>query len=365
VLVAVLGTAGAFALGRATSHRSSAATTTTTTVPTRHPSTTTTTVPKQAPSTTTTPAKATTTTTAPKGGGATTTTTTAPNGTGGTTTTTTAPTTVNLATEPATTVLFLAVSAMNKAQTVHFAQTETSTATVGGKKSTETVIDTQVAGQTAGTQKVTYKGTTATFTGTEIYVDKIAYMTGNAAGLKALFGTTATKAAADAGKWISVTSTNEVYATAQANMTLSQVEGQFEPATPLTSLGVSTVDGQPVVGIRGSLPTEFTQGTTSVTGTAVLYVLDKAPYTPVQMTFSAARSTTQHSATATEKATTNFSDWGSPLTVSAPPGAIPASTVEPAKGSSGTTGTTGSPPPTTSTIRFAPTDGRPPARARH
>ncbi len=295
------------------------------------------------------------TTTGPKSA----TTTTAPGGTG-TTTTTTLPA-INVATASPTTLEYLAVSAMNKAGTTAYTVTSTYTETVSGKSVQAKETDKQQATQTSGTQDITIKSAALTFVGTEIFVNKVAYLKGNAAALKRQFGTTTTKANQFAGKWVSVPSTNADYSQAAAGMTLGQVEGQFEPASPLTSKGISTVDGHSVVGITGSLPATQTKGSSTITGTATLYLLASAPYTPVEFTSTEVQSAANSANKDAAKVTVTFTSWGSTFSFGAPAGAVSAKTVQPTAKTGKTAGKTtktATAPPATTAALAAP---RPPA----
>jgi hypothetical protein len=145
---------------------------------------------------------------------------------------------------------------------------------------------------------------------TTIFVDNVAYYNGTAAGLTDV-GLGA-QAAASAGKWVSVPSTDANYSSAVFLLTLHSVLGYVIPSVPLTSTGVTTVDGESVVGVKGG---NSSSGRRGVMGELILYVSTRAPYLPV----SEHASLRNGSVTGTDDWV--FRDWGEKVNVSAPTGA--------------------------------------------
>lgn len=115
-----------------------------------------------------------------------------------------------------------------------------------------------------------------------------------------------------AGKWVQVPSTDQGYSSVAADIDLAAVLADTTPSAPLTETAATTVDGQKVLGISGGLP-----AVAHATGTCTLYVSAGAHPVPVAFTTTASGS----------PARVDFSRWGVTQTLTAPAGAIPASSV--------------------------------------
>jgi hypothetical protein len=145
-----------------------------------------------------------------------------------------------------------------------------------------------------------------------------AYLRANAPGLHDTFGLAASEASRYAGMWISVSPSDSIYVPLAESVTLSGVIGQLLPTAPLSEQGPTTVDGQPVLGVRGGLPGQLQPG---VSGWAVLWVDTGRPALPVAFSGEATKGTQRLVATAL------LSRWGEKLDLSAPPGATPWSSI--------------------------------------
>jgi hypothetical protein len=150
-------------------------------------------------------------------------------------------------------------------------------------------------------------------------VGGVAYQKGDAAFLEGSEGFPAAAASALAGRWISFDSGDAGFGQLSSGVTLSSALTEATPTGTLTLLKRSTVDGQAVVGITGGLAADAAES--GVTGTQVLYVAEGAPHLPVQAVMHELHAGQSGTATLT------FSRWGEKVSVIAPPGALPISTL--------------------------------------
>ncbi len=154
-----------------------------------------------------------------------------------------------------------------------------------------------------------------------VYVGGVAYVQGNAAGLTSALGFSATVAANYANKWIAVHSTDSLFKSIVAAVTLTGTLAQLKPTGTLSVTSPTTVAGRQVVGVKGGLPGAPQQG---VTGSTTLYVATNNPTVPLEFSGTATQGT-QH---VTDKGT--FGNWGKPLDLTAPTPSVPFSSI-PAK----------------------------------
>ncbi len=126
----------------------------------------------------------------------------------------------------------------------------------------------------------------------------------------------ATTAAADAGKWVSLKATDGPYAQLAQTLSFTAAVAQFLPnPSGMTILGTKTVGGKSVLQLKGPL------NQTGYTGSTIFTVSATSPTTPVSNNATAAKS----GKTSTQ--TTTFSAWGVPVKLTAPTGAIAFSTI--------------------------------------
>jgi hypothetical protein len=124
-----------------------------------------------------------------------------------------------------------------------------------------------------------------------------------------------------AGQWMSVPSTDVTnYQNLSQGVTLeSTLENVLPirtPTTPLAFTKASAFDGKSVVGVSGAIASG-----TGPEGSQVLYVSTAAPYLPV--------GDVQHEIVNGKSGigTARYSNWGKPISVTAPANAIPLSSV--------------------------------------
>jgi hypothetical protein len=212
-----------------------------------------------------------------------------------------------LAHKSASQVLSSAIAAAKSSGSTHYVLTASSS----GK--TETIQgDSSV---TEGDQKLS----SGTSTIQVKVIGKAVYVEGNDGGLQNQIGFSATEAASNAGKWISIASTDAPYKSVVAAVTLAKTLTQIKPTGHLTLTKPTTRSGLPVIGVRGPLP----GATKGVTGSVTLYVATQSPTLPIWFDAQATGTGTN------EHDTGIFSRWGSPLHLVAPKTSVAYATVAP------------------------------------
>ena len=146
-----------------------------------------------------------------------------------------------------------------------------------------------------------------------------AYVKGDGPFLQNSFGLSASSASQYAGKWISFVPSDPGYQQIVAGDTLSSALIESTPTGTLTLTPARTLDGRAVVGLSGGLPRDDLQS--GAKGTQVLYVSKAAPYLPVEVVTSGSLDGQSGTTTVT------YSLWGESLSIAAPAGATPASSI--------------------------------------
>ena len=141
-----------------------------------------------------------------------------------------------------------------------------------------------------------------------LVVNGTTYFNANQEAMTQLMGVSAAVAAQADGKWLSLSPSDPASSQVADTLTVNTLLPQITPQSPRINLGLSTVDGQQVVGITGKL-----QGGLSAT----LYVSATGQPFPVEMVAGSGNYNT----------TTTFSAWGEAVHPSPPSNAIPASTL--------------------------------------
>jgi hypothetical protein len=174
---------------------------------------------------------------------------------------------------------------------------------------TQNQVITGDAGQTQGEQQVS---TGSNVVDVEL-IGAMAYVKGNAGGLRFTLGLPAAVASSYANRWISVVSSDTLFQPITQAVTLKGIFGQLKPNGTLHTGSPGTVGGQDAVGVRGGLPGQVASG---VSGSAVLYVAVNSPNLPVAFSGAA------HTAHQTVTDIGAFSRWGEHLALAPPPGAV-------------------------------------------
>jgi hypothetical protein len=198
-------------------------------------------------------------------------------------------------------LLSMALASADHEGSVHWV----SVAKVGAAK----LVITTDAGRSTGyqTNVVSEQGQEATVT--ERLVGTTAYVRGNALGLEVELNFTATAAADEAGKWLSVSKGGPDYELIAAGLTVSTTMAELEIAGTVKSAPSVTINGQRTLGLRGA--TKPIGGAPSVDET--LYVTATGTVLPV-------RAVQTHQGTVN---TVNFTNWGETVPRVKPPASTP------------------------------------------
>lgn len=186
------------------------------------------------------------------------------------------------------------------------------------EQSVHVVIADQVAGDSrvqritadmgteTGTEVIEYGTATATIRVTR----QGAYFSGNAAGLTAYLGLSAADAARAGSRWVAIKSGTSEYQDLAAENTLSALPTSILPAaSQVSQVSTATVGGRKVYILVWT--TTPSGSKTPISARLTLTVTPKV--LPVSETLT----------TSGESKTVTFSDWGMPLTVSAPAESVP------------------------------------------
>lgn len=185
------------------------------------------------------------------------------------------------------------------------------------------------AAPTSGKQVITIGPDTFTV----LVIGRACYFQGDAREMVDQLGLSVATATAHAGQWISLAPSDAPYQSVYAAVTAHAALADNIDFAPHRRLPASVVSGHRVIGVSGPL-TNFTVAgqTQKAKGTAYLYVAASKPHVPLEYT--------ERGTIGGQKSTFTmaFGRWGVPVTVSAPPGATPFSSV-----GSGTTTPSGTP----------------------
>ena len=178
----------------------------------------------------------------------------------------------------------------------------------------------------SGRQKVTIVDDIATHEGRQdvnhygneqaqvLVVNGTAYLSGNRAALTGYFGFTASAAHKIGTRWVSVPRANRNYAELSVGLTLASALSQLAPPAPLSETAPTTIDGQSVIGIRGTPPKQA-----GAVASSILYVSRSPHPLPVRLSVSV---TTNAS---TVSSTVDLSVWGEHVSVTPPSDVVPMS----------------------------------------
>jgi hypothetical protein len=158
-------------------------------------------------------------------------------------------------------------------------------------------------GHSEGSQIITWSQGQAQGLLSVVLVKKTAYLIGNGAGLY-LQGFTAAAATKEANKWIAVAMTSAAYAPAAAGLTVSSALDPLMMAGPVTAAPGTKILGLSTLGFQGT--SKASQGQAGVA--EKLYVRSTGTPLPVEVVQN--------------NTTTVFDNWGEPIKVSVPLGAV-------------------------------------------
>jgi hypothetical protein len=159
---------------------------------------------------------------------------------------------------------------------------------------------------------------------TILFIPGTAYLQADAPTLEGFMGCDQAQAEAAANRWIYLRPGDKFcgtdYDTVTDGITLSSVAGELAMKNgTATTTAPATIAGQRVVGVQG----QPSVGQLPASAKEVLYLTDDARLRPVRSEQTAVGI----------KSEVSFSEWGEKLTLTAPTGAVPASSVTPASSS--------------------------------
>ena len=177
---------------------------------------------------------------------------------------------------------------------------------LSGRGSTTVYRD--VAGPQSGSQDITSNGSHAR---TEVF-GNVAYVKADATMLAGLLGVPTSTADRIANRWVAFPSSDARYATISRGLTLASVLEEVLPGPPLAQAGSSPFDGVQQVVVTGSSPVSFGPGTSTLLVTTGSHAL------PISLAAGQG---------SVSKLQLDFSQWGTPMRLTAPTGAIPAASI--------------------------------------
>jgi hypothetical protein len=206
----------------------------------------------------------------------------------------------------------------------HYVSVESSV--VGGQ--TETATQHGDAGRNQGVQYTTSPQGDFEV----IVVGSMAYMKADATALGNVFGLSPSEAASLANRWMSFVSSDVPYKAIAADVTSettwsdpsSSVTDQL-PQTPVAASGLFTLNGTSVQSVTYSLHGSSTTSDASYTGTETAIFSATTPHVPAVVTEHLSGTADQQASTSATRVT--FSQWGASVSVKAPTGSIPYSSL--------------------------------------
>jgi hypothetical protein len=137
-----------------------------------------------------------------------------------------------------------------------------------------------------------------------LLVGPVAYVSGNMKTLVTYFGLSRSVAQKVGIRWVRIPSSDHGwYPTVADDATLPSALSDVKPSGHLVELSASELDGQSVIGIRGSMPERFKGG-----GTDTIFLTRSAHPMLVAASFAGSG----------QKVTNTFSQWGERVTTSPP-----------------------------------------------
>jgi hypothetical protein len=186
----------------------------------------------------------------------------------------------------------------------------------------------EVVSDVSGKQAMTFSDDVATSEGRQeirkssgeqahvLVVAGVAYFSGNQAALVRYFGLSNTVARGVGTRWVSVSPPSHGYAVVAAGATLGSALEELTPPGPLVETAPTRLNGESVVGIRGTLPAADGKGASEI-----IYISRTSRPLPVLVIASRKASGTTPAASSTIKLTA----WGEHLALEPPTNAIPSS----------------------------------------
>jgi DNA-binding NarL/FixJ family response regulator len=206
---------------------------------------------------------------------------------------------------------------------VHFVSTATENGT--------TIHVVGDAGATSGMQTITVKRGSVDEHVQVVRVGPTGYVDANDAALRNVVGLTSAQSCKYAGRWMSFPASNTALDALIGGLLNSDIASELQMRGPYSYVPSTTVDGQAVIGIRGTVSSESGQGVRQI-----LYVTSTGAALPVKEVTNPGLP----KGSSAIHGTVAFSDWGEKKTVTAPAHAV--SLLKVAGGSTSGNSTSGS-----------------------
>jgi hypothetical protein len=220
-------------------------------------------------------------------------------------------------------ILKSVLAAVGSAGSFHYVSSSTSSSPTATRLTQVTVGD---AGPSSGRQVITIG--TSHFE--VVVVGSTAYFKGDAVATSASLGLSAALARTYAGRWISLVSGDQPYQSVYAAVTASSAIADNITFTPRSELAAAKIGGTDVIGLRGGLTPIDGQ---AAKGIATLYVTAGRRHLPVRYVEKGTVGSGPSRATLNFQIA--FSAWGNPVSVPAPTGVVPFSSLGASGGSNG------------------------------
>ncbi len=150
-------------------------------------------------------------------------------------------------------------------------------------------------------------------------ISGVIYIRGSASVLQSALGLSSSVASANAGKWISIAPGDAPFSSLSQSLTVRQELNQYTPSTkkPVTVRSV-TLHGHPAYELSGAPSASLTSG---ATGQSALFVSTQGDHLPLGGALDLKKGTQSLSEVAV------FSNWGTPIKLTAPSGAVAYSSI--------------------------------------
>ena len=206
-------------------------------------------------------------------------------------------------------------SSISRSPTRLLAATSSAVKKAGSMTFTDRSVSGKVTETYSGAVSATTAAETLTATGEPalqvVLVDQVIYIRAGSTVLENSLDLSPTAAAAEAGKWISVQSSDAPFAGLASQLTVASELTAYFPASKRRIGKASSVAHHPVITVYGDPSASAANGATA--GSAALFLSAKAPYLPVGGSLILAKS-----GSAERKEVAVFKNWGKPFSVIAP-----------------------------------------------
>ncbi len=215
------------------------------------------------------------------------------------------PAAASTTTKPTPAAEYAATIKAARGQGVHFVSTATENGT--------TIVVVGDTGATSGTQTITVKRGSGDERVRVVRVGATGYVDANDAALRNVIGLTSAQSSRYAGRWMSFPASNTTLNALTGGLLNSEVASELQMRGPYSYAPSMTIDGQAVIGIRGTVPSESGQSVRQI-----LYVPESGAALPVKEVTNPGLP----KGSSAIHGTVTFADWDQKKTVAAPTHAV-------------------------------------------